>query len=709
MIDNIEDDQTFIKNVKSQYGNKWILIRDLTEFLSGKVYRSYLRRELLTYSIFIIAVMIFLFVDNNVDNRYHFEQVMQQRLLKTEVAATDWQASFLDPFPVSFTGIDSSEEFWLWVKVVLLPSLYPQTKYNGAPLSSGEKGYVFGENRLLWGVRFRQQRVRSDSCSIPFSFDKFDKSCYGMYSASGRSEESFGPNKEYVFSSSSKTGSLAYTGTFGTYGGEGFVVDMPVLNSTMAYSTVDKLISDLWIDRATRSVFITFTVYNANVNLFLHAKFILEFGPSGSVEPSYSFFSFQVTDTSSLSSGQRLLYLMPLLFLGIVTVWFTLKVFNDMRKGYSSGFWLPFDLFLYSIALYVVILGFIRIISGFVRDGEMKGGLPKLDSTSFFSTETIVDEIDTENGAGSLLLLLCLIRTIKYSPALGRVAAFNKTMMMAAADFVPFTVVFGIVFLGFSLMGYVLFGSSLSNYRTVVDSASTMLRCLLGSYDYESISEVHPNLAPVFFFSYVLIMYMILLSIFIGIFVHAYGRARNQLSKKEQMGDVDKLFLSGFNQIKEALKGVIKRFQLRRAHRALKKNYDFMKLSRILRLVSEWKVKNSNRLFLGYDDIMEITARQIPPQQIVFLMSSCEVYTAEQADRLKKEIQADGGQANDDTLKALRYKSLQEALIHVAGKQERMVEGLQSKLDSLEKIQTAQVVRVNKLQDKVDKIMMRFQ
>jgi hypothetical protein len=45
----------------------------------------------------------------------------------------------------------------------------------------------------------------------------------------------------------------------------------------------------LWLDRGTRVVFLDFTLYNANINLFCQIKLTVEFPASGGAVPSKSF------------------------------------------------------------------------------------------------------------------------------------------------------------------------------------------------------------------------------------------------------------------------------------------------------------------------------------------------------------------------------------------------------------------------------------
>jgi hypothetical protein len=47
--------------------------------------------------------------------------------------------------------------------------------------------------------------------------------------------------------------------------------------------------ANLWLDRGTRVVFLDFTVYNANINLFCQIKLTVEFPASGGAVPSKTF------------------------------------------------------------------------------------------------------------------------------------------------------------------------------------------------------------------------------------------------------------------------------------------------------------------------------------------------------------------------------------------------------------------------------------
>jgi hypothetical protein len=65
--------------------------------------------------------------------------------------------------------------------------------------------------------------------------------------------------------------SVDYKGLMNKYGGGGFVQLLsPDQNVTL--QIIDDLYQNLWIDRATRAIFLDFTIYNANINLFCQVK-----------------------------------------------------------------------------------------------------------------------------------------------------------------------------------------------------------------------------------------------------------------------------------------------------------------------------------------------------------------------------------------------------------------------------------------------------
>ena len=76
----------------------------------------------------------------------------------------------------------------------------------------------------------------------------------------------------WYYQSSSQLKGSSYKGIL-SYDGGGFVVDLSS-DPTLSALQMQELFNNLWIDRATRVVFIDFTVYNSNINLFCQVKLV---------------------------------------------------------------------------------------------------------------------------------------------------------------------------------------------------------------------------------------------------------------------------------------------------------------------------------------------------------------------------------------------------------------------------------------------------
>jgi Polycystin cation channel len=75
----------------------------------------------------------------------------------------------------------------------------------------------------------------------------------------------------WTYRDSKQLQTSSYWGQVDTYSGGGFAVDLKD-NQEDSTPILQELYDNLWIDRATRAVFIDFTLYNPNINLFCVIK-----------------------------------------------------------------------------------------------------------------------------------------------------------------------------------------------------------------------------------------------------------------------------------------------------------------------------------------------------------------------------------------------------------------------------------------------------
>lgn len=75
------------------------------------------------------------------------------------------------------------------------------------------------------------------------------------------------PVLRWIYTSGDNLQMGIHLGTVATYGGGGYYLDLPQ-DKNMALKSVAELFQNLWVDRGTSAIFIHFTVYNPNANLF---------------------------------------------------------------------------------------------------------------------------------------------------------------------------------------------------------------------------------------------------------------------------------------------------------------------------------------------------------------------------------------------------------------------------------------------------------
>ena len=75
----------------------------------------------------------------------------------------------------------------------------------------------------------------------------------------------------WVYRTEDELGGRSHWGLISTYRAGGFAQDLTTRRAS-SLEIIEELKDNLWLDRGTRAVFVDFTVYNANINLFCVIK-----------------------------------------------------------------------------------------------------------------------------------------------------------------------------------------------------------------------------------------------------------------------------------------------------------------------------------------------------------------------------------------------------------------------------------------------------
>jgi len=136
----------------------------------------------------------------------------------------------------------------------------------------------------------------------------------------------------------------------------------------------------------------------------------------------------------------------------------------------------------------------------------------------------------TLSGINIILMISRSLKLMDFQPRLGIV---TKTLARASSDILHFMVVFGVVFMGYVMMGTLVFGYKIKEFSSLSRSLRTCFETLLGEigwneqlYDLDDQLEYMAGFA--YFWSYQILVFMILLNFLLAIIVDAYGEIKEE-------------------------------------------------------------------------------------------------------------------------------------------------------------------------------------
>lgn len=311
---------------------------------------------------------------------------------------------------------------------------------------------------------------------------------------------------------------------------------------------IDVLKENLWLDRGTRVVFIDFTVYNANINLFCIIKLVFEYPATGGCIPSFTFRTVKLI--RYVTAFDHFVMACEGIFI-LFIVYYTIEEILEIKKHklkYFKSFWNVLDII-------VIFLGYVAIAFNLYRtvavDNLLKGLLAdnkqyaNFDSLGFWQTQF--------NNMVAVAVFFAWIKVFKY-------ISFNKTMTQLSAtlnncakDVGGFAVMFFIIFLAYAQLGYLVFGTQVRDFSTFEDAIFTLFRIILGDFDFHALEAANRILGPIFFITYVFFVFFVLLNMFLAIINDTYAEVKSNIATQKSEFEIGDYFKKGYQKMLDKL------------------------------------------------------------------------------------------------------------------------------------------------------------
>uniref|UniRef100_A0A3Q0R3Q6 Polycystin 2 like 1, transient receptor potential cation channel n=1 Tax=Amphilophus citrinellus TaxID=61819 RepID=A0A3Q0R3Q6_AMPCI len=474
-------------------------------------------RELLVYIFFLVDICLLTYGMTS-SSAYYYSTAMTNLFVNTAGASG-----------VMFQSIGSMDDFWAFAQGPLLGGLYWTSWYNGQSLGNVNKSFIYYENVLLGVPRMRQLKIKNNSCKVANDFRDEITGCFDVYSVEKEDDRSFGliNGTAWTYHTEKELKGSSYWGLLTTYSGAGYYQDLS-LNKNESATILMELEDNLWLDRGTRAVFIDFSTYNANINLFCVITLVVEFPATGGAIPSYQIRTVKliryVGNWDYFILGCEFLFCV-FIFYYIVEEILELRIH---KFSYFFSIWNILD-------IVVILLAIVAIIFNVFRTVKVNNLLKKLlQNPDIYADFEFLAFWQTQyNNMNAVNLFFAWIKIFKYVSFSTTMNQLSSTLGRCAKDIFGFAIMFFIVFFAYAQLGYLLFGTQVQSFSTFVTCIFTQFRIILGDFNFDAINSANRVLGPIYFVTYVFFIFFVLLNMFLAIINDTYSEVKEELSSQK--------------------------------------------------------------------------------------------------------------------------------------------------------------------------------
>uniref|UniRef100_K7F7G5 Polycystin 1 like 2/pseudo n=1 Tax=Pelodiscus sinensis TaxID=13735 RepID=K7F7G5_PELSI len=450
------------------------------------------------------------------------------------------ESSFTD----GFRDIYTYQDFFTWARTTLVNKLY-----------GSYQGFITdGNSKLVGSARIRQVRVKGDTCLIapklqgsvhechaPYSLQAEDTSDYGEHWNISGFDNSSDLSSAWQYQSQSKLRGHPVWGKVAIYRGGGYVVHLGT-DPQNATRILQYLFNNVWLDTFTRAVFVEFTVYNANVNLFCIISLMFETNALGAF---FTHAELQSIRLYPYTDGLHIFVVAAEVIYFLFVIYYMVaqgKLMRALKWKYFHSKWNLLELAIILISWSTLSVFVKRTILG-ARD--ISYYLHHKDECVSFNETATADA-----ALGYLLAFLVLLSTVKLwhllrlNPKLNMI---TSTLRRAWGDISGFITVILIMFLAYSIATNLIFGWKLHSYKTLFDSAETMVSLQLGIFNYEEVLDYNPILGSFLIGSCIIFMTFVVLNLFISVILVAFSEEQKHYQASEEEEIVDLMLMKIFS------------------------------------------------------------------------------------------------------------------------------------------------------------------
>lgn len=336
--------------------------------------------------------------------------------------------------------------------------------------------------------------------------------------------------ESFEYTNSDELDSLAYFGIYTNYMGGGYVYRMTG-NLKQIQSNLSILQNLSWIDRQTSAVFLEFSIFNVNINLFSYVTILFEKLPTGNLIKSSRIYPMSLLESNGSYVSMRLAFNITFMIL------ITCLIINEIRilikagpSSYFKNIWNYLELSIIAFSWAAFSLYLYRVVA-------TNKILKQLKNNSSDNTYIRLDYLSSCNDTLGMCLAFCAyfgtFRFLKLLRFNTRITIFMIAFKKCLNELIGFMFIFSLTWMSFAQIFYLLFNDKLISNSTIVKTMETCFEILLGKFQSDLILRYHPFLGTLTFTAYNLVMVFILINIFVTILSDGLSKIRHGSNEDE--------------------------------------------------------------------------------------------------------------------------------------------------------------------------------
>ena len=471
-------------------------------------------KQLIVYTIFLFLLFFVSFANKNA-NLFAYKNSLEKT----------FKVNLLDK------NVNRINDIYAWLKYEFIPSIEPKSKYLNDQVS-----FKLGKCVL------RQVRVKKDKCLTnlkkqnecfhDFNLINQDRNSYNL-SWSKEVNSQLYDNFSSLFDSfqykhSVDIGSFPYMAKYSTYFGGGYLytIDSNKHNIEKFHNDISGLELLGWIDQQTRAVFIEFSLFNANLNVFAYCTIVFELLPTGFVLKSTQL--KPVVLYESENSAKSLFITLNLLYMLAICILLIKQIRNIIKLKilYFKQFWnyINWLIVILSWAAFFIFLHRLYAKDRLFEKIKTKNAIIRLELLTQLN-----DVLDILFGFLTFFANLQFLKILKTNKT---IKILMDTLSICAKQLLQFTFLFVLFWLAFIQLIYLLENDKQAEFSTIVKTFETTFGMILNRLPSQVYIENNQLLNSLIYFMFYVILVFILINMLITLLSESFGTARKNAIKQ---------------------------------------------------------------------------------------------------------------------------------------------------------------------------------